>query len=286
MGADALGQGPVDELRRGHVVDLNDFGAARRLDQGRGPLVEDHLDLRPPLLELRRTARHHSAKPPLRMVGGRNCDEVGAEHFRHLAGEQRRDRLGVLRALEARRERHDRVQLTLRLLAAPRLPSAATPALTDDERDERHRNHGADERAARSRVRSSRDGAEVRSHAGVPGEVSLMIGRRRPRATLAAWFPACCWPPRAATAPGWSGPSRPSSARSSSTARRSTCASRSSTTRTWCASWRRAAPSSWRRRRTFRKGKPSSCPPTASLRRSTATPPSGRCRRSTPPARS
>ena len=47
-----------------------------------------------------------------------------------------------------------------------------------------------------------------------------------------------CWPPRAATAPAWTGPSSPWRRRWSTTVRRSTCASRSCTTSTWSARWR------------------------------------------------
>ena len=66
-----------------------------------------------------------------------------------------------------------------------------------------------------------------------------MIGAREAAgATLDAWSSAFSSPLRAATAPGWSAPSRRSSGRSSSTGRPSTCASRSSTTPTSCASWR------------------------------------------------
>ena len=111
------------------------------------------------------------------MVGGRNCDEVGAEHFRHLVGEQRRDRFGVLRA-----RRRDESAATAP--AHARSARRAAPALCGYAGARRRRARRAPPQprgrrgAARSRVRSARDGAEVRSHAGEACR-PLMIGRRR-----------------------------------------------------------------------------------------------------------
>ena len=74
----------------------------------------------------------------------------------------------------------------------------------------------------------------------------------------------CFWRLRAAIAPASTGPSRRSSARSSSTARPSTCARRSSTTSTWSSGCASAARSSSTTRPRCRRARRSCSPRTAS----------------------